>query len=78
MHTQGIDLETLHGVAAGHGVGVDGDEEVGLVAVGNGGPLMQCDEAVVLACIDDLHVGTVAFYQLAETQGHTEVDVFFL
>ena len=70
--------EGLHagGRAGGVRVGVYADEEVGLVAVGDAGALGERDVDVGGACEDDLHVGVVVLYQLAELLGHGERDVF--
>ena len=61
-------------MSLGQGVGMDGDEEVCLVLVGNVSTCMQGDEDVCLAGIDDLDVGAVLFYQSSEGQCHVEVD----
>ena len=64
------------GGRVGAGVGVYGEEEVGLGLVGDGGAGFEGDEGVVVAGVDD--VGSEALLeQLAEAQGYVEDDLFF-
>ena len=48
---------------------MDGDEEIGLVLVGNLCPSVEFHEGIGLTGIDDLHVGTVLLDHLSEGQG---------
>ena len=56
---------------------MDGDEEVGLVAVGDMGALGQRDVDIGGAGVDDLHVGVVVGDELAELLGDGEDQVLF-
>ena len=78
VHTQRVGLQTSRDTALGQRIGVDGDEEVGLVAVGNVSTRMQGDEDIGLTGIDDAHVRTVAFHQPSEGQRHIQIDMFLL
>ena len=55
---------------------MDGDEHVGIVAVGDGGALAQLDEFVGLARVDHLHVGQVLLDVGPELLGHGQIDGF--
>lgn len=57
---------------------MDGDEEVGLVAVGDVGALFKGNEYVGLAGVDHLDVATVGLDEFAEGECHIEVDVLLL
>ena len=57
---------------------MDGDEEVGLVLVGNLRPSVEFHEGIGLTGIDDLHVGTVLFDHLSEGQGISQCQCLLL
>ena len=79
VHTEGVGFRPRHpAFVCRHGVGVDGHEEVGLVAVGNVGASLQRHEHISLSGVDHLHVGTVLLHEFAESQCHVEVDGFLL
>ena len=48
---------------------MDGDEEVGLVAVGNFGTFVQLDEFVGTTCIDHLHIVVMLANQVTQFEG---------
>ena len=56
-------------------IDVDGNEQVGVVAVGDVAAFRQFDEAVGLAGIDDFYVRILLFDALAQPQGQVEVDL---
>ena len=76
-HTEGVGLGAIGNLPAGQGVGVDRDEKVGARTVGDVSALLQGDELVGLTGVDDRHVGTIGFDQLAESQSYAEIDVLF-
>ena len=53
--TQGIGLRTLHGAPTLHRIGMDRDEQIRLVTIGDLRPLIQLDEAICLTRVNDLH-----------------------
>ena len=53
---------------------MDGDEHVGVVAVGDGRALAQIDELVGLARIDHFHVGHVFLNIGTQFLGHGQID----
>ena len=57
---------------------MDGDEEVGLVLVGDLRPTVEFHEGIGLAGIDDLHVRTILLDHLSEGQGIPQRQVLFL
>ena len=59
-------------------VGMDRDEQVGFVAVGDAGALRQRDVHVGGARVDHLHVAVVVADQFAELFRNRQGDVFFL
>ena len=61
-------------MALGQGVSMDGNEEVGLVAIGNVGTGMQGHEDIGLTGIDDLDVGAVLLDESTESQGDVKID----
>ena len=61
--------------AACQGVDVNGDEEVCLVAVGYVGTLVERDEDIRLAGIDDPHIGAAPLNSLAHGQGIAQREV---
>ena len=75
MHTQRVGLQTSGDASLGQRIGMDGDEKVCLVAVGNICTGMQGHEHIRLAGIDDAHIGTVALHQSAKGKCHIQVDV---
>ena len=64
------------GLGVAHCIGVDRDEEVGTGTVGNVAPLVEFDETVVLAGVDDLHIGVGLLNHLAQGEDNVEVEVF--
>ena len=78
VHTEGICLQSHSPCALGQGVGVYGDEEVGLVAVGNVGSLMERDKDVGFACVYDFHLWAVVLHESSEGERHVEVDILLL
>ena len=57
---------------------MDRDKQVGLILIGNLRTTIQFDEGIGLASINDLHTGTVLFYQSSEGQGILQCQVFLL
>ena len=78
VHTEGICLQSRSLCSLGQGVGVDGYKEVGLVAVGNVGTLVERDENVGFASVYYLDAGTIAFHETSEGEGHVEIDILLL
>ena len=74
-HHEGLDAR---GGGGGVRVGMDGDEEVGFVAIGDMGTLGEGDVDVGGAGVDDLHVGVVVGNKLAELLGDGQGDVLLL
>ena len=77
MHTQRIRFEAARYLSVGQRIGMDGDEEVGLVSVGDSSPLTQFDEDIRLACVNHFHIRTISFHIFTEGQCHFEVHVLF-
>ena len=77
MHTQCVRFKTARYFSVGQGIGMDRDEEVGLVSVGDSSPLTQFDEDIRLACVNYFHIRAIPFHIFAEGQCHFEVYVFF-
>jgi len=65
------------GGGIGRGVGVDGEEEVGLGLVGDGGAGLKRDKGIVGAGVDDLGAELLV-EQRTEAEGDVEDDIFFL
>ena len=59
-------------------IGVNTDEKVGLRPVGNIGTLVEWDENIGLAGIDDPNIGTVALHHSSESKRHLQVDILLL
>ena len=76
-HTECVCLRAVCDLASRKRVGVYGDEEVGLVAVGYVGAGLERDEHIGAARVDHLDARTVGLHQPAELEGHVQVDVFF-
>ena len=76
MHTQRIGLQSSRDASLGQGIRMDGDKEVGLVAVGNIGTGVQGNKHIRLTGVDYLHIRAVALHQLSESQRHIQVDDF--
>ena len=57
---------------------MEGDEQVGVVVVGDLRAAVQLDEHVRLAGVDDLHVGAVFRNELADTKGDIQVHILLL
>ncbi len=57
---------------------MDGDEEVGLVVVGDVGACVERNEHIRFSGVDHLDIGTVALHVASEGQCHVEVDVLLL
>src|SRR5277367_4048281 len=77
----GGEVEVVNLDAAGGGirraVGVDGEEEVGLRLVGDGGASFERDERVVRTGVNDLRAKPI-MQQFADPQRDIQHDVFFL
>ena len=58
------------------GVGVDGDEQIGLMLIGDGGARLQRNEGVVVAGVDDVGA-QLALQQPAQAQRDVEHQIFF-
>ena len=77
MLTQDISLHAHgRGTLAARRVAVDGDEHVGIVAVGDGGTLVQRHEHVTLTGIDHLDIREVLLDIVTRQQGHCQIQVF--
>ena len=76
--SQSIGLEATRHLTLRQGVDMDGDEEVGLVLVGDLRPTVEFHEGIGLAGIDDLHVRTILLDHLSEGQGIPQRQVLFL
>ena len=77
VHADGVRLRTgRRRHAGGHGIGVDRHKKMGLVAIGDVGTSLKCDEHVAFARVNHLHVRAVVFHQAPKGQCNTEVDVF--
>src|SRR4029079_11087859 len=70
--TEVVGLDAVARAARGQRVDVDGDEDVAVRGVGDGGAVAQGDEAVVAARDDD--VEAVLAENLAQTRGDGEGD----
>ena len=57
---------------------MDGDEEVGLILVGNLCPSIKFHEGIGLTGIDDLHVRTILLDHISEGQSIPQRQVLFL
>ena len=76
VHTHRVGFCAGRGGHSGrHRVGVDRNEEVGFVAVGNVRAPLEGDEHIGLASVDHLHVRAVGFHHSAESQSNVEVDI---
>ena len=53
------------------------NKEISFGVVSYISPGLQRDKYIRLAGIDDFHVGTVALYELTESQRHFQVDILF-
>ena len=71
VHTQCIGFETTCDLSTFEGIGMHGNEEVGFVAVSDIGTFLQGDKHIVLARIDDSHVGAIALNVFAKSQCHS-------
>ena len=76
--SQRVGLEATGRLPFGQCIDVYGDKQVGLVLVGYFSTLPQLYEAVGLAGIDDLHVGTVALDHCTESQCIAQRQVLLL
>ena len=63
-HTERIGFRTVSDASVGKGIGMDRNEKVGLIIIGNVGTLLQRNEHIGLARVNNLHVGAVAFYEM--------------
>ena len=77
-HTHRIGLHARNGLFAGQGIGMDRNEHIGFISVGNGRTLVKRYKHIGLARIDDSHVGAVALYIFSESQCHGQIDIFLL
>ena len=76
VHTHRVGFCAERGGHSGwHRVGVDRNEEVGFVAVGNVRAPLEGDEHIGLASVHHLHVRAVVFHHPAESQSNLEVDI---
>ena len=75
---KGVCLKSAYGVGTLHGIGVYGDEEVGLHTVGYLRPFVKRHEHVGLACIDHPHIGAVPLHIPPESERDAQVYVFLL
>lgn len=57
---------------------MDGDEQIGLILIGNLRTAVQFDEGIGLSGIDNLHVGTVLLNHPSESQGILQRQIFLL
>src|SRR6476619_137933 len=57
-------------------VGVNGDEQISLLFIGDGGARLQRNESVIVARIDDFSAELI-FQQLAQLQRNVQHQVFF-
>ena len=76
--TERVGLGAIGDFAAGQRVGVYGNEEVGLVAVGDVGAALQRNEDIFLARVHHFHVGAVVLHEFAESERDIQVDILFL
>ena len=59
------------------GICVNGDEEVRVGGIGDGGAIFQRNVPVVLARVDYFRTGNVFFNELTQPQRHIETEIFF-
>ena len=57
---------------------MDGDEQVGIGFVGDIRTLLQGDEDIRGACIDDVDIGVLLLKQLAHLERKSQVEVLLL
>ena len=81
MHTQCISLGSVGcsaGTSCGGAIGVNADEQVGLVAIGNLGSFVEFDEYVCLAGIHNFYIRAILLDQFTKGKGYGQIDVLFL
>ena len=78
VHTKGICFQSHSLCSLGQGIGVDGDKEVGLVAVGDIGTLVERDENIGLTSVYYVNAGTIVFHETSEGESNVEIDILLL
>ena len=78
VHTQRIGFQASSNASARQRIGMDGNEQVGFVAIGDVSPFMQRHEDIGLARVDDPHVRTLTFHLSSKGQRHLQIDGFLL
>ena len=53
-----------------------GNKEIGLIAIGNIGTALECDENIALSRINDTHIRTILFDQSTKGQGNIKINIF--
>ena len=78
MHTEGICFQSCCPCPPGECVGVNGYKEVGLVAIGYIGSLVERDEHVGFACVYYFYIRTIILHEPSEGKRHVEIDILLL
>ena len=78
VHTEGIGLEATSHLSCRQGIGMHGDKEIGIGTVGNIRTLIERDEDIRLAGIDDSYLREILLHILTEAQGNGKIDILFL
>ena len=76
MQTHHEGLHPVGGLVVA-GIAVDGDEEVGMFVVGDFGAVVQGDEDIGFAGIDNLYVGAVFRNEFSDLQCDGQRDILF-
>ena len=78
VHTQRVGLEATCYLTGRQGIGMHGDEQVGIRLVGDIGTIMQWDEDIRGTSIDHPHVWHIALHISSESQSYVQIDVLLL
>ena len=77
VHTERIGFETAGYLTGWQRIGMYRDKQVGIGAVGDIGTLLQRNEDIRLAGIDNSHIRHIALNIFAKLQCHREIDILF-
>ena len=77
VHTERIGFKTAGYLTGWQRIGMNRDKQVGIGTVGDVGTLLQGNEDIRLAGIDDSHVRHIALNIFAKLQCHREIDILF-
>ena len=78
VHTEGIGLEATSHLSCRQGIGMHGDKEIGIGTVGDIRTLIERDEDILRAGIDDSYLREILLHILTEAQGNGKIDILFL